>query len=402
MADLERCLREADAKGCPQKLVVTDGVFSMDGTHRQPEGHRRAGREASRAGDDRTSATRWDSSAAPAAARPSCTACADAWTSSRARWARRSAARSADSPPRAGRSSSCCASVRGPYLFSNALPPAVVGAGIAVLDLLAGTTELRDRLEANTQRFRERHDGGRLRRSSRACIRSCPIMLYDERLAHEMAARLLERGIYVVGFSYPGRGEGPGAHPRAAVSAAHTPSMSIAPSPRSREDRRAQVCWQGPRRAEHAACRSTRLDPAARALDPLRSAPLRRSHLIPRSSSVQPSPTLRRTPFYEFHRAGRRRSWWTSPASRCRCATRVTCASTSRCATPWDCSTSPTWASSTCAGPGAMEWLESRRHERRRRHSRWARRSTRPCAARMPASWTTCWSIATPTTSWWW
>ena len=107
-----------------------------------------------------------------------------------------------------------------PYLFSNALPPSVAGASLAVLDLLEGTTELRDRLEANTKRFRERMTaaGFAIKPGVHPIV---PIMLYEERLAHEMAARLLEHGIYVVGFSYPVVAKGQ-ARIRAQLSAAPT------------------------------------------------------------------------------------------------------------------------------------------------------------------------------------
>ncbi len=107
-----------------------------------------------------------------------------------------------------------------PYLFSNSLPPAVVGAGIAVMDLLSSTTELRDRLEVNTRRFRAGMTaaGFDLKPGVHPIV---PIMLYEERLAHDMARRLLERGIYVIGFSYPvvARGQ---ARIRVQLSAAHT------------------------------------------------------------------------------------------------------------------------------------------------------------------------------------
>jgi glycine C-acetyltransferase len=107
-----------------------------------------------------------------------------------------------------------------PYLFSNSLPPAVVAAGIAVFDLLSGTSELRDRLEANTRRFRAgiAAAGFEVRPGDHPIV---PIMLYDERLAHDLAARLLEKGVYVIGFSYPvvARGQ---ARIRVQLSAAHT------------------------------------------------------------------------------------------------------------------------------------------------------------------------------------
>jgi glycine C-acetyltransferase len=107
-----------------------------------------------------------------------------------------------------------------PYLFSNALPPAVVGASLAVFDMLEGTTELRDKLEANTMRFRERMTaaGFAIKPGIHPIV---PIMLYEERLAHEMAAKLLDRGIYVVGFSYPVVAKGQ-ARIRVQLSAAHS------------------------------------------------------------------------------------------------------------------------------------------------------------------------------------
>jgi glycine C-acetyltransferase len=89
-----------------------------------------------------------------------------------------------------------------PYLFSNSLAPVVAATTLAVLDLLEESTELRDRLEANTRRFRAgiAAAGFAIRPGVHPIV---PIMLHDERLAVEMARRLLDEGIYVVGFSYP-------------------------------------------------------------------------------------------------------------------------------------------------------------------------------------------------------
>jgi glycine C-acetyltransferase len=107
-----------------------------------------------------------------------------------------------------------------PYLFSNSLPPMVVGAAIAVFDLLSETTELRDRLEQNTRYFRQRmtEAGFELKPGDHPIV---PIMLYDAVLAHRFAHRMLEEGIYVVGFSYPvvPRGQ---ARIRVQIPAAHT------------------------------------------------------------------------------------------------------------------------------------------------------------------------------------
>jgi glycine C-acetyltransferase len=110
-----------------------------------------------------------------------------------------------------------------PYLFSNTLPPAVVGASIGVFDLLSRTTELRDRLERNTQAFRSgmTNAGFEIKPGTHPIV---PIMLYDEKLAHDMARRLLDEGIYVIGFSYPVVPKGQ-ARIRVQLSAAHTPEM---------------------------------------------------------------------------------------------------------------------------------------------------------------------------------
>ncbi|WP_018476601.1 glycine C-acetyltransferase [Pontibacter roseus] len=89
-----------------------------------------------------------------------------------------------------------------PYLFSNSLAPSIVGASIAVLDLLSSTTELRDKLEWNTKYFREQITaaGFDIKLGDHPIV---PVMLYDAPLAQEFAARMLDRGIYVIGFYYP-------------------------------------------------------------------------------------------------------------------------------------------------------------------------------------------------------
>lgn len=219
MADLERCLKEADAQGCPQKLVVTDGVFSMDGTIANlkaivelAEKHRalvmidechsmgfvgRTGR-----GTPELHGVQGRVDIITGTLGKALGGALGGFTSGRREIVEMLRQRSR------------------PYLFSNALPPAVVGASIAVFDLLSSTTELRDRLEANTVRFREgmTKAGFELKPGRHPIV---PIMLYDERLAHDMAAKLLERGIYVIGFSFPvvPRGQ---ARIRVQLSAAHT------------------------------------------------------------------------------------------------------------------------------------------------------------------------------------
>ena len=107
-----------------------------------------------------------------------------------------------------------------PYLFSNTLMPAIVGASLAVFEMLDETTALRDRLEANTAHFRKglTDAGFEVKPGVHPIV---PIMLYDERRTHEFARRLLDEGIYVIGFSYPVVGKGL-ARIRVQVSAAHT------------------------------------------------------------------------------------------------------------------------------------------------------------------------------------
>jgi glycine C-acetyltransferase len=108
-----------------------------------------------------------------------------------------------------------------PYLFSNTLAPAVVGASIAVLDLLTETTELRDKLAENTRYFREKMTaaGFDITPGDHPIV---PVMLGDAVLSQKMADRLLGEGIYVIGFFYPvvPRGQ---ARIRVQISAAHEP-----------------------------------------------------------------------------------------------------------------------------------------------------------------------------------
>lgn len=89
-----------------------------------------------------------------------------------------------------------------PYLFSNTLAPAITGASIAVLDMLSETTELRDKLERNTQYFRTKmtEAGFDIKPGVHPIV---PVMLYDAKLSQEFAAKMLEEGIYVIGFYYP-------------------------------------------------------------------------------------------------------------------------------------------------------------------------------------------------------
>ena len=106
-----------------------------------------------------------------------------------------------------------------PYLFSNTLAPSIVGASIAVLDMLTETTELRDKLEYNTKYFRDKmtEAGFDIKPGDHPIV---PIMLYDAVVAQNFAAKLLEEGIYVIGFFYPVVAKGK-ARIRVQLSAAH-------------------------------------------------------------------------------------------------------------------------------------------------------------------------------------
>jgi len=108
-----------------------------------------------------------------------------------------------------------------PYLFSNTLAPSITGASIAVLDLLSETTALRDKLESNTRYFRTKmtEAGFDIKPGEHPIV---PIMLYDAVLAAQFAARLLDEGIYVIGFFFPVVPKGQ-ARIRVQLSAAHEP-----------------------------------------------------------------------------------------------------------------------------------------------------------------------------------
>jgi glycine C-acetyltransferase len=106
-----------------------------------------------------------------------------------------------------------------PYLFSNSLAPAIVGASIAVLDLISESTALRDKLESNVNYFKEgiKKVGLEIKDGDSAIV---PVMLYEAKLAQEFAAKLLDEGIYVTGFFYPVVAKGQ-ARIRVQLSAAH-------------------------------------------------------------------------------------------------------------------------------------------------------------------------------------
>lgn len=106
-----------------------------------------------------------------------------------------------------------------PYLFSNSIPPTVASAGIKMFDMMAETNELQDRLHENTAYFvKKMVDAGFDIKPTRSAI--CAVMLYDAKLSQDMAAKLLDEGIYVIGFYYPVVPKGQ-ARIRVQISAAH-------------------------------------------------------------------------------------------------------------------------------------------------------------------------------------
>ena len=106
-----------------------------------------------------------------------------------------------------------------PYLFSNTVAPSIVGASIAVLDMLSETTELRDKLAANTEYFRKKMTavGFDIKPGEHPIV---PIMLYDAELAQQFASKLVDEGIYVIGFFFPVEAHGQ-SRIRVQLSAAH-------------------------------------------------------------------------------------------------------------------------------------------------------------------------------------
>lgn len=107
-----------------------------------------------------------------------------------------------------------------PYLFSNSLSPSIVGAASSVLDLLSSSTQLRDTLEDNTQYFKKAvlEAGFDIKPGDSPIV---PIMLYDAKLAQQFADKLLEKQVYAIGFFYPVVGKGQ-ARIRVQISASHT------------------------------------------------------------------------------------------------------------------------------------------------------------------------------------
>jgi glycine C-acetyltransferase len=220
MADLERCLKEA--QGNRLRLVVTDGVFSMDGDIAPlPQICELAERyDAAVAVDDSHATGVLGPTGRGSPEHHGVLDRVDIITSTLGKAL--GGAVGGFTVARAEVVDYLRQRSR-PYLFSNTLPPPVVLAATKALELAGGSSELRDRLHANAKRLRAglASAGFTLRPGQHPII---PVMLGDAALAGKMADKLLEKGIYVIGFSYPVVPQGQ-ARIRIQVSAAHTPEQ---------------------------------------------------------------------------------------------------------------------------------------------------------------------------------
>jgi len=219
MTDLEAKLKEAQAAGCPKIMIATDGVFSMDGDIAPLEAIcDLAEQYGAMVMVDDSHATGFTGKTG----RGSIEHCGvmgrvDVVTSTLGK-----ALGGASGGFTSGRKEivDMLRQRSRPYLFSNTVAPAIVGAAIKAFEMLSATTERRDRLEQNTEHFRSAmtEAGFALRPGVHPIV---PIMLGEARLAATMADAMLERGIYVIGFSYPVVPKGQ-ARIRVQLSAAHT------------------------------------------------------------------------------------------------------------------------------------------------------------------------------------
>jgi glycine C-acetyltransferase len=218
MADLEKQLQDAITAGAKQKIIVTDGVFSMDGTIAQldkivalaekyealvmsDECHSTGFMGKTGRGVHEHCEVMGKIDIITGTLGKALGGASGGFTSGRKEIVELLRQRSI------------------PYLFSNTLAPSITGASIAVFDLLSETTELRDRLEENTKYFRAKmtEAGFDIKPGEHAIV---PLMLYDAVLSQKMAEKVLEKGIYVIGFYYPVVPKGQ-ARIRVQISAGH-------------------------------------------------------------------------------------------------------------------------------------------------------------------------------------
>ncbi len=218
MEDLEKQLQEAKAAGAKEMMIVTDGVFSMDGTIAQldkivalaekygalvmsDECHSTGFMGKTGRGVHEHCGVMGKLDIITGTLGKALGGASGGFTSGRKEIVALLRQRSR------------------PYLFSNTLAPSITGASIAVLDLLSENTELRDKLESNTTYFREKMNaaGFDIKSGTHPIV---PVMLYDAVLSQKMAEKLLEKGIYVIGFYYPVVPKGQ-ARIRVQISAGH-------------------------------------------------------------------------------------------------------------------------------------------------------------------------------------
>ncbi|WP_215226316.1 glycine C-acetyltransferase [Echinicola shivajiensis] len=218
MADLEEQLKAANEKGAKQKIIVTDGAFSMDGTIAQMDKIVELAQKygAIVMSDECHSTGFIGKTGRGVHELKGVMGKMDIITGTLGK-----ALGGASGGFTSGRKEiiDILRQRSRPYLFSNTLAPSITGASIAVFDLLSSTTELRDKLEENTQYFREKmtEAGFDIKPGVHPIV---PIMLYDAVLSQKMAEKLLERGVYVIGFYYPVVPKGQ-ARIRVQISAAH-------------------------------------------------------------------------------------------------------------------------------------------------------------------------------------
>jgi glycine C-acetyltransferase len=219
MEDLELKLKEAIAAGAQQKIIVTDGAFSMDGTIAQLDKIVALAEkyEALVMSDECHSTGFLGKTGRGVHELKGVMGKVDIITGTLGK-----ALGGASGGFTSGRKEiiDLLRQRSRPYLFSNTLAPSITGASIAVFDLLSQTTELRDQLETNTQYFRAQITaaGFDIKPGTHPIV---PIMLYDAVVSQTMAEKLLDKGIYVIGFYYPVVAKGQ-ARIRVQISAAHT------------------------------------------------------------------------------------------------------------------------------------------------------------------------------------
>ena len=219
MADLEAKLKEADANDARIKLIATDGVFSMDGIIANLKG-------VCDLADQYNALVMVDDSHAVGFVgkngRGTAEYCGvegrvDIITGTLGK-----ALGGASGGYTSGRKEiiDLLRQRSRPYLFSNSLAPAIAGASLELFEMLRESTDLRDHLENITAYYRKRlvEEGFDIIPGTHPCV---PVMLYDEKVAAEFAARMMKKGVYVVAFSFPVVPKGK-ARIRTQLSASHT------------------------------------------------------------------------------------------------------------------------------------------------------------------------------------